>query len=108
MRSAKLAFLQSGQAKAWAAVVGSESFETACEYALLQLLSEMTPNVEPGKAADAYAGMDANAQMHGAARVLAILSTIANPIESPKKTARETLHYSPFVPKPEPETKTHP
>jgi hypothetical protein len=53
----------------------------------------MVPNRLPGVPIDPCAGLDANAQMQGAARVLDILKTIAEPVTQPAPTKRETLHY---------------
>jgi hypothetical protein len=53
----------------------------------------MVPNRLPGVPIDPCSGLDANAQMQGAARVLDILKTIAEPVTQPAPTKRETLHY---------------
>lgn len=74
-------------------IVHSASFTTACDYALLQLQSEMTPNCLPGQPTDPYIGLDANAQMLGARRVIEILKTLPEPIEQKQPTRRPTLKY---------------
>lgn len=94
MPTPKENFLVSGKAPAWAAVVAKvPEFETACDYALLQLQSEMRPNTTPNLPTDPYIGLDANAQMTGARRVLEILSTLSEPINPPKPQTKDTLHY---------------
>jgi len=93
MRTAREAFQLSGRAVEWKKVVATEACETACFYALAQLQSDMLPNRLPGQPIDPCAGLDANAQMQGAARVIEILKTIAEPITPPILPKRETLHY---------------
>lgn len=93
MRTPKEAFLQSGMAKQFMSCVGNPAFDIACEYALLQLQSEMLPNILPGKPVDPYLGLDCNAQIHGASRVLAILHSIADPVEVKEPPKRRTLNY---------------
>ena len=46
-----------------AAVAADPSLEVACDYALLQLQSEMPRNCQPAPATDVMVGFDANAQM---------------------------------------------
>ena len=87
-------FLISGKAPAWATVVAKvPELDTACDYALLELLSQMPANTQPQLPTDPYVGLDANAQMCGARRVLEILKTIAEPIKPSESTKRESLHY---------------
>lgn len=93
MRTPRESFLLTGKAPAWKGIVASDTFELACGYALLQLVSEMVPNRQPGLPIDPCAGLDANAQMQGAARVLDILHTISEPVTQPAPTKRESLHY---------------
>ena len=93
MRTPRESFALTGKAPEWKKIVANEAFEPACLHALLQLQSEMTPNRLPGLPIDPCAGLDANAQMQGAARVLDILKTIAEPVTQPAPTKRETLHY---------------
>lgn len=93
-RSPKESFLLSGKVEAWKKVVSSvPELDTACDYALLQLQYEMPGNIQPGVATDPYIGMDANAQMHGARRVLDILRTLHEPTKQATQPKRETLHY---------------
>lgn len=94
MRSPKDSFLISGNAIEFRKMVASPAFETACEYALLQLQSDMLPNTIPGKPVDPYLGLDQNAQMFGARRVIDLLHQLGNPPEEPKKQNRTTLHYA--------------
>jgi hypothetical protein len=93
MRTAKESFALTGMAADWKKIAAHESFEPACVHALMQLQSEMTPNRLPGLPIDPCAGLDANAQMQGAARVLDILKTIAEPVTQPAPIKKETLHY---------------
>ena len=93
MRSARESFLLTGKAADWKQIVASPAFEPACLHALAQLQSDMLPNRLPGLPIDPCAGLDANAQMQGAARVLDILRTIAEPITEPTTPKRESLHY---------------
>ena len=93
MRPPKDCFLTSGHSVAFSKLVASESFEPACNYALLQLQSEMAPTTMPGTPTDPYIAMDANSQMFGAKRVLAILSTIAEPIKQPTAPKQHKLTY---------------
>ena len=93
MRTPRDSFLLTGKAPEWKKIVASDAFDPACLHAIAQLQSEMTPNRLPGLPIDPCAGLDANAQMQGAARVLDILKTIAEPVTQPAPTKRETLHY---------------
>ena len=95
MRTAKESFLLSGKAGAWKKVVDTvPELDAACEYALLQLASEMPYNLQPGLPTDVMVGFDANAQMKGAARVLEILKTISDPIKPPITPKKESLNYA--------------
>lgn len=93
MRSPKEAFLTSGHVTEFKKIVGNESFEPACFHALLQLQSEMPPNVVPGVQADPYIGLDVNAQLLGARRVLDILQHLTEPIQETKPPPRPKLNY---------------
>jgi hypothetical protein len=93
MKSPRESFQTSGKAAEFRRCAGNEAFEPACEYALLQLVSEMQPNRQPSLPIDPYAGLDANAQIHGARRVLEILQTIADPIKLPQPENRNSLNY---------------
>lgn len=93
MRSPKEAFLTSGHAATFQKIVGSEAFEPACQYALLQLQYEMPPTTVPGTPTDVYYAIDANSQMFGARRVLAILASLPEPIKPPIQPKRESLNY---------------
>lgn len=94
MRQPRESFLLSGHASEFSKQVATPAFEAACEYALLQLQSEMPPNTVAGRPTDPYAAIDANAQMHGARRVLDILQTISQPVKDKPQPKRETLHYA--------------
>jgi hypothetical protein len=93
MKTPRESFQVSGKAAEFRRCVGNEAFEPACEYALLQLATEMPHNCHPSLPTDPYVGLDANAQMHGARRVLEILQTIADPIKPPTDEKRNTLNY---------------
>jgi hypothetical protein len=93
MRPPRESFLLTGNATEWKKIVAHNAFDSACLHALSQLQSEMLPNRLPGIPIDPCAGLDANAQMQGAARVLDILKTLAEPIEQPVTPKRDTLHY---------------
>jgi hypothetical protein len=93
MRTPKESFLLTGKAETWKKIVESDAFEPACLHALMALQSEMVPNRLPGVPIDPCSGLDANAQMQGAARVLDILKTLTEPVTPPAPTKRETLHY---------------
>ena len=93
MRTPRESFLLTGKAPKWKEIVANDAFEPACLHALAQLQSDMLPNRLPGLPIDPCAGLDANAQMQGAARVLDILRTISEPVTQPTPTKRETLHY---------------
>lgn len=93
MTTPKDRFLVSGHAASFGKVVSSESFETACDYALLQLRSEMPVNCQPGLLPDPLLGFDANAQMVGASRVLEILKHIHEPIKPTSQPVTAKLHY---------------
>lgn len=93
MRTPRESFALTGMAADWKKIAAHESFEPACVHAMMQLASEMAPTTHPSLPTDPYVAIDANGQMHGAARVLEILHTIAEPVTQPAPTKRETLHY---------------
>lgn len=60
----------------------------------MQLQAELPSNTNPNlPATDPYVGLDANAQMVGAKRVLAILLDLSQPIQKPKEPQHRTLNY---------------
>lgn len=93
MRTPKESFLLTGKAAEFLKIVGSEAFEVACDYALLELQSRMPPNTTPNLPTDPYVGLDANAQMWGARRLIEVLKTLPEPIKEPTPPKRDTLHY---------------
>lgn len=93
MRDPREAFLQSGAAAEFRKMVSSPAFDVACDYALLQMVYTALPNILPGKPVDPYGGLDANAQINGAKRVIHILRTLSDPIKEKLPPRRETLHY---------------
>ena len=86
-------FLATGTAKDFEKIVATVAFDLACDYALLELQSLMPPNLVPNLPTDPYIGLDANAQMTGAARVIRILKTLHEPVKPPTTPKRDTLHY---------------
>jgi hypothetical protein len=92
-RTPREAFLTSGKAADFKKIIASEAFEVACDYAMLELVNKMPPNTTPSLPTDPYVGLDANAQIFGARRVLAILKTLAEPVEQPKPVKPDRLHY---------------
>ncbi len=93
MRTPKELFLVSGYSEAFKKIIGNEAFEPACHYALMQLQSEMPPTTLPGTPSDPYISMDANSQMFGARRLLAILHSLSDPVKPPTPPKRESLNY---------------
>jgi hypothetical protein len=94
MRTPRESFLLTGKVKEFERLISSDAFETACDYALLQLQSEMPPNKFPGMPIDPCLGLDVNAQIHGAIRVIEILKTLHEPVKPPTPTKKETLKYA--------------
>lgn len=95
MNTPKERFQQlSGQCGAFKKFVGTTEFLTACDYALLQLQQEMTPNTVVDRPTDPYIGIDANAQMQGAKRLIEILKNLHEPPPKPKPIKRDTLNYA--------------
>ena len=93
MRSPRESFLLSGKAAEFKKIVSTEAFEVACDYALMELQSHMPANTTPGLPTDPYVGLDANAQMFGAKRVIEILKSLHEPVKQPQPTPKQTLHY---------------
>ena len=93
MTSPKDRFLTSGHAKGFLALVASEHFSPACDYALLEMQSELPVNCQPGMPLDPFLGADANAQRVGAIRVLEILKTLSEPHKPPTTQTSQKLHY---------------
>lgn len=94
MQTPREHFQLSGKSPAWQKVIASvPEFEVACDYALLQLQSEMVPTTISGAPTDPYHAIDANSQMWGARRVIEILRTLHEPVKPPTQPKRETLHY---------------
>lgn len=92
-RSPKESFQLTGKSADFAKIRASEAFETACDYALLELLWHMPPNNTPNLPTDPYVGIDANAQLFGAKRIIEILKTIAEPVKPVEPPKRPTLSY---------------
>lgn len=94
MRTPREAFLLTPAAAEWKKIVaGSTALDTACDYALLQLITELAPNTTPSLPTDPYIGIDANAQRWGAIRVLELLKTLHEPIKPPVTPKRETIYH---------------
>ena len=94
MRTPRQSFLLSGKAKDFEKVVATEAFEVACDYALLQLQSEMPANKFVNQPIDPCLGLDVNAQLHGAQRLVEILKTLHEPIKEPTVQQMDRLHYA--------------
>lgn len=86
-------FIASGSLPAFKAATATAAFEVACDYALLQLQSEMRPTAMPGAPVDPYIGLDANSQMWGAARVLEILKHLHEAPKPSSSQKNQSLHY---------------
>ncbi len=84
MRSPAESFRLTDAASKWKQIVNQvPEVQTACEYAMLQMLSEMPPNIASHSLpVDPYIGLDVNAKMQGATRVLEILLTICDPVKT--------------------------
>lgn len=94
MSTPKERFLVSGHAKAFELIRGSEAFEVACDYALLQLQSEMPASHSPGMPTDPYVGICCNSEANGAKKVIEILKHISEPVKKPEPPKRESLNYA--------------
>lgn len=93
MRTPKEAFLTSGHSSEFSKLIAHEAFEAACNYALMQLQFEMPPTNLPGVPTDPYIAIDANSQMFGAKRVLAILQSLPEPIKPHTAPKERRLSY---------------
>lgn len=93
MTTPRESFQLSGKAAKFKEIVATDYFDVACDYAILQLLSEMPMNQSPGKPVDPYIGIDVNAQLQGARRVLDILKSLPEPIKPPTQPKRETIYH---------------
>lgn len=94
MRAPRDSFKLTGHGEAFARLRATVPFETACDYALLELQAQMPPNTTPSLPTDPYVGLDANAQMFGARRVIEILKALGDPDKPRDTTPRPTLHYN--------------
>lgn len=94
MDTPKKRFQVSGSIGGFSKMVATMEFETACDYALLQLSHELSPNITPNLPTDPYVGIDANAQRHGAFRVIEILKHLADPEKEPTQLKTERLNYA--------------
>jgi hypothetical protein len=93
VRTPKESFLISSSAAEFKKMLASTAFEVACDYALMELQHQMPPNCTPSLPTDPYIGIDANAQMWGAKRVIEILQNLTEPPKKPETPRRESLHY---------------
>ena len=82
----------SGHAAEFKKVAGLEAFAVACDYAILELQSQMAPNIAAGSQADPLQGLDANAQMHGAAKAPETLLHLAELAEEKRALPQQELH----------------
>jgi hypothetical protein len=83
MRTPHESFRLTGKAPNWKRLVASDSFEPACNHALLELMSGIPDPMNP-------TGL---AQIIGARRVLEILGTIAEPETPPVVRKRDTIYH---------------
>lgn len=93
MRTPKESFLLSGKAAEFHKIAATEAFEVACDFALMELQQQMPPNCTPGLPTDPYVGIDANAQMWGAKRVIELLKNLSEPTKPAEQPKRPVLHY---------------
>lgn len=93
MNTPKERFIASPHAANFAKAANTEAFEAACDYALMQLCSELPVNCQPGMANDYLIGYDANGQRTGATRVLEILKHLHEAPKAPTPTKTPALHY---------------
>jgi len=92
-RTPKESFQLTGKSADFAKLRATEAFETACDYALLELQWWMPPNTTPSLPTDPYVGIDANAQMFGAKRVIEILKSLSEPVKQPEPSKRPSLYH---------------
>lgn len=93
MTTPKERFQVSGHSGAFSKIVANESFEAACDYALLELTHWMPSTTTLSLPTDPYVAIDANSQIMGAKKVLEILKHLHEPIKPPVTPKRDTLHY---------------
>ena len=93
MRTPRESFQLSGKAADFKKIAATEAFEVACDYALMELQQQMPPNCTPSLPTDPYVGIDANAQMWGAKRVIELLKNLAEPTKAPEQTRRQTIYH---------------
>jgi hypothetical protein len=91
--SAKEMFLSSTWKVGMEKIAMTEDFMRACDYALLSLQEQMLPTTRPDRPTDPYVGLDANSQMMGAMRVIAILKELHLPMSAEKKKAEPSLYH---------------
>lgn len=87
IRPAKQAFLESPHKDVHAKIVMTDSFQTACDYAMLAFMEELPSPADPSK------GWDAHSQVCGARRVLDILKTLSQSPAEVKVLKPPTLNY---------------
>lgn len=86
MRTAREAFFNGAHRANLEKITGTESFEVACEYALLAFYEEM-----PDASGDASQLWATHAQAVGAKRVLELLRSLHLRVEPPKQFRTPTL-----------------
>jgi len=86
IKSPKEKFQSNPLCKIHADIATSEAFGTACDYALLQMQTEM-PH-------DPLLGHDSHTKMVGAQRIVQILKTIHEPQEETKPKVQRSLNYN--------------
>lgn len=83
----KQAFIDSPHRKDHEVTAQKQSFQAACDYALLVLLQSQPEATDPSK------GWDSHSQMIGARKVLNILKTLHLPEAESKPVKQPTLNY---------------
>lgn len=88
IRHPKTAFIESPHRAEHEKTVLKESFQVACDYALLAFLQEQPQAGDPAR------GWDSHSQMIGARRILDILKTIHKAEDQTKPVKAPKLNYN--------------
>lgn len=86
IKSPKETFIDTPHRSKHAEMVATDSFNVACDYALLQMQAEMSD--------DPQKGFESHFQMLGAQRFIRTLKTIHETAKEPTQPQRKTLNYS--------------
>lgn len=87
-RTAKEVFLGSTLRAEWEKLVQTPAFEIACQYAMLSLMEEQVPAIDPSKS------WDVACRLTGARRLIQILKELPEPIKDREERKREGLNYN--------------